>query len=57
LENGIPIRRDRKTGKKRDLKQEKKDKEEEEEVLRKHKEKYAVWGKGYAYIIASIISY
>ncbi|XP_025420011.1 BUD13 homolog [Sipha flava] len=46
LENGIPIRRDRKTGKKRDLKQEKKDKEEEEEVLRKHKEKYAVWGKG-----------
>lgn len=47
MENGIPVRRDRKTGKKRDLKKEREEEVEKEERLKEHKEKYAVWGKGY----------
>ncbi|XP_050439234.1 BUD13 homolog [Adelges cooleyi] len=46
IENGLPIRRDRKTGKKRDLEKEKKEQEKKDEKLKEHKEKYAVWGRG-----------
>jgi len=42
----MPIRRDRKTGKKRDLKKEKEEEKKKEEILKEHKAKYAVWGKG-----------
>ncbi|XP_050530574.1 BUD13 homolog [Daktulosphaira vitifoliae] len=46
IENNIPIKRDRKTGRKRDLKKEKEDEMLKEEKLKEYKEKYAVWGKG-----------
>ncbi|KAF0757593.1 BUD13 [Aphis craccivora] len=46
IESDIPIRRDRKTGKKRNLKKEKEEEKKKEEILKEHKAKYAVWGKG-----------
>jgi len=42
----MPIRRDRKTGKKRDLKRESEEEKKKEEILKEHKAKYAIWGKG-----------
>jgi len=42
----MPIRRDRKTGKKRDLKREREEEKKNEEILKEHKAKYAIWGKG-----------
>lgn len=42
----MPIKRDRKTGKKLDLKKEKDDKNKEDLLLQEHKKKYAIWGKG-----------
>lgn len=46
MENGAPIRRDRKTFKRRNLIQEKEEEQKKEEILKQHKEKYAIWGKG-----------
>jgi len=43
----VPIRRDRKTGKIRDLKEEREEERKKEEILKEHKAKYAIWGKGY----------
>jgi len=42
----VPIRRDRKTGKKRDVKQEKEEQKQKNDLLKQYKEKYAIWGKG-----------
>ncbi|PSN57788.1 BUD13 protein [Blattella germanica] len=41
-----PVMRDRKTGKRRNLEEEAKQKEEEEKKQAVHKEKYSRWGKG-----------
>lgn len=38
--------RDRKTGKKRNIEKEKEEQQQKNDILRQHKEKYAIWGKG-----------
>lgn len=47
MENNIPIKRDRKTGKKRDLNKEREEQQKKKEILKEHKEKHAIWGRGY----------
>lgn len=42
----MPIKRDRKTGKKRNLENEKLEENKKQKLLKEFKEKYAVWGKG-----------
>jgi hypothetical protein len=41
------VMRDRKTGKRRNLEEEAKHKQEEDEKMAQHQEKYSKWGKGY----------
>ena len=43
------VMRDRKTGKRRNLEEEVKQKKEEDEKMAERKEKYSKWGKGYVH--------
>lgn len=45
------VKRDRKTGKRRDLEEEAKQKQEDNEKMAQQKEKYSRWGKGYVHAI------
>jgi pre-mRNA-splicing factor CWC26 len=44
------VMRDRKTGKRRNLEEEVKQKKEEDEKMAERKEKYSKWGKGYVHV-------
>jgi hypothetical protein len=47
--------RDRKTGKCQNLEEEAKQKQEEDEKMAQHKEKYVKWGKGYVHAVRPIV--
>jgi hypothetical protein len=48
--------RDRRTGKCRNLEEEAKQKQEEDEKMAQHKEKYAKWGRGYVHAVKPIVT-
>jgi hypothetical protein len=48
--------RDRKTGKCRNLEEEARQKQEEDEKMAQHKEKYAKFGKGYVHSYKPVVS-